>query len=64
MKTEFTVNVPTIGKVDVVAQLGEGNTNGVPEFWDLFDDVGTCLNEGATLWSKPSRKDVLYFFKN
>lgn len=64
MKTEFTVDVPTIGKIDVVAQMGEGTTNGVPEFWDLFDEQGTCLNEGSPLWSKPSRKDVLDFFRS
>jgi hypothetical protein len=63
MKTEFIVDVPTIGKISVVAQYGTGQSNGVPEFWDLFDESGCCLNEGCPLWKKPTKKDVLNFFK-
>jgi hypothetical protein len=59
MKTEFTVDVPTIGKVDVVVQ-GEGEDT----FWDLFEaDTGNCLNEGQPLWTKPTDEDVLDFFR-
>jgi hypothetical protein len=64
MKTETEYDVPGIGKVSVVAQTGEGITNGVPEFWDLFDEQGSCLNEGCPLWQRPSQKTVLDFFKS
>ena len=60
MKTEFTINVPRVGNVDVVRQL-EDKTN--EPFWDLFDCDGNCLNEGDPFWTKPTRKDVFDFFK-
>jgi len=64
MKTEFTVDVPSIGKVDVVRQdNGEGEDGKTEYFWDLFDSDGSCLNEGACFWTKPTKKEVLDFFK-
>jgi hypothetical protein len=57
-RTEFTVDVPGIGMVDVVAQ----DTNG-DMFWDLFGEDGTCLNEGTPLWTLPTQEEVLDFFR-
>ena len=63
MKTEFTVEVPGVGKVDVVRQEnGIGEDEKMEYFWDFFDHRGTCLNEGNAFWSKPTKKDVLTFF--
>jgi hypothetical protein len=60
MKTEFTVDVPTIGKVDVCRQ-DEGMTD---PFWDLFDsETDECLNEGTPFWTKPTVEEVFDFFR-
>lgn len=58
--TEFTVDVPGIGKVDVVRQMEEGTDE---PFWDLFDQAGCCLNEGNIFWTKPTKNNVLTFFE-
>ena len=63
-KTEFTVDVPGVGKVDVVRQDDGDDDNGKPQyFWDLFDQAGSCLNEGSCFWTKPTKKEVVDFFK-
>jgi hypothetical protein len=63
MKTEFTLEIPGVGKVDVVRQENGIGDDGKKEyFWDFFDRRGSCLNEGSPLWSKPTKKDVLTFF--
>jgi hypothetical protein len=55
---DFTVNVPGVGKVNVVKE-----DNGDDEFfWDLFDDEGRCLNTDGPFWTQPSKQDVLTFF--
>jgi hypothetical protein len=61
MKTEFTINVPGIGDVDVVRQSYSDEASGRESFWDLFDATGTCLNEGDPFWKKPTRKEVAEF---
>lgn len=64
-KTEFTIEVPGVGKVDVVRQdNGLGDDGKQEYFWDFFDHSGTCLNEGNAFWSKPTKKEVLTFFKD
>ncbi len=65
MTTEFTVEVPGVGKVDVDRQSDGQDANGNEQFfWDLFDEAGSCLNEGNPFWTKPTENEVLTFFKN
>lgn len=53
-KVEFVVEVPDLGKVQVIKQ-----DNGDDEFfWDLLGEGGVILNE-ETLWEKPTREQVL-----
>lgn len=59
MATEFTVEVPGVGKVDVDKQ----DDGGGEFFWDLFGEDGFCLNEGNPFWKKPTKQEVLDFFK-
>ena len=58
--TEFTIEVPHLGKVDVVRQ-GDPDNPADDIFWDLFADDGSCLNEGFPFWTKPTEKEVLTF---
>lgn len=62
-KTEFTVDVPEVGKVDLVRYYDGDDGEGNPQFfWDLYDQNGTCLNEGTAFWAKPTKTEILNFF--
>lgn len=56
MQHEFSVDVPGVGKVDV-----ERQNDGQDDFWDLFADDGSCLNEGNPFWSLPTADEVIKF---
>ena len=56
MTTEFSVEVPNVGKVDVDRQ-----NDGQDDFWDLFDQDGFCLNEGNPFFTLPTEKEVIDF---
>ena len=64
MKPEFSVKVIGVGKVSVDRQDDGIGEDGKPQyFWDLFGEDGFCLNEGCPFWEKPTKQDVLDFFK-
>ncbi len=56
MTTEFSVEVPNVGKVDVDRQ-----NDGQDDFWDLFDSDGFCLNEGNAFYTLPTKQEVIDF---
>ena len=56
--TEFSVETPEYGKVDVDRQF-----DGQDDFWDLFDVDGFCINEGNPFFTKPTEEQVLEFRK-
>lgn len=33
------------------------------DFYDVYDEVGTCLNEGNPFWEMPTRDIIIDFIK-
>lgn len=56
--TEFTVNVPDFGDVDVVRQDDDDT------YWDLFDSDGECLNYGQPFWTLPTESQVIDYINS
>lgn len=61
MKKEFTVNVPGVGKVDVIRQYNLDDEGKKEYFWDLF--LGEKCLDLPTFWTKPTKNDVLTLVK-
>lgn len=56
----YQLEVPKYGLVDVVCQTDVENNI----FYDLFDDHGSCLNEGNVFYEMPTKEEVLTFLKD